>query len=179
MEEAEQRLREILGRAEKLGVPPVGLVGLCGAKRLLQKRRQTSLHSILAVFAGILSVTFALVYYLDLHTHSGFSRAWLKWNQQDLYDQMCTIHMPDQLVKIFRPPEDCAMCEGLTHVEKVSKISPNLFENTAFTTISKDKYKDIMNLIKFCSVEAGRFFTSLPHDLQLIGDFLQELANTV
>lgn len=89
MEQAEQRLQEILGRAEKLGVPPRGLVDLGAVKKLLARRQKSSSHhAVLPVLAGILSVTLALVYYLGLHTHYGFSRAWLKWHQQDLYDQM-------------------------------------------------------------------------------------------
>jgi hypothetical protein len=88
MEEAEQRLQEILGRAEKLGIPPRGLVRLGAVKKLLAKRQKSSQHAVFPVFAGVLSVTLALVYYLGLHTHNGFSRAWLKWHQQDLYDQM-------------------------------------------------------------------------------------------
>lgn len=88
MEQAEQRLQEILGRAEKLGIPPKGLVGLGAVKKLLDRRHKSTQHAVVPVLAGILSVTIALVYYLGLHTHYGFSRAWLKWHHQDLYDQM-------------------------------------------------------------------------------------------
>jgi hypothetical protein len=88
MEQAEQRLQEILGRAEKLGIPPKDVVGLGAVKKLLARRQKSSQHAVFPVLAGALSVTFALVYYLGLHTHYGFSRAWLKWHQQDLYDQM-------------------------------------------------------------------------------------------
>jgi amino acid permease len=94
MQEAEQRLQEILGRAEKLGIPPKGLVRLGAVKKLLAKRRQSSQHAVFPVLAGILSVTLALIYYLGLHTHYGFSRAWLKWHQQDVYDQMVSTFVP-------------------------------------------------------------------------------------
>lgn len=87
-EQAEQRLQEIVGRAEKLGVPSNGLLGLGAVKKLLARRQKSSQHAVFPVLAGILSVTLALVYYLGLHTHYGFSRAWLKWHQQDVYDQM-------------------------------------------------------------------------------------------
>jgi hypothetical protein len=87
MEQAEQRLQEILRRAEKFGVPPSGLVRLGAVKKLLAKRQQSS-HVIIPVLAGIISVTLALVYSLGLHTHYGFSRAWLKWHQLDVYDQV-------------------------------------------------------------------------------------------
>ena len=88
MEQAEQRLQEILGRAEKLQILPESLLHLGGVKKLLEKRRKKSSHAVLPVLAGVLSVTVAFVYYLGLHTHDGFSRAWLKWHQQDVYDQM-------------------------------------------------------------------------------------------
>ena len=88
MEQAEQRLQEIFGRAEKLGVPPKDFVRLGAVKKLLSKRQQSPHHAVFAVLAGILSVTLALVYYLGLHTHHGFSRAWLKWHHQDIYDSM-------------------------------------------------------------------------------------------
>ncbi|GFG33522.1 hypothetical protein Cfor_02428 [Coptotermes formosanus] len=130
MEEAEQRLQEIFGRAEKLGVPPKDFVRLGAVKKLLSKRQQSSHHAVFPVLAGILSVTLALVYYLGLHTHHGFSRAWLKWHHQDIYDSMCTVSMPDQLLKVFRPPVDCSMCQGINLIEKVARITPSQFEET-------------------------------------------------
>jgi amino acid permease len=94
MEQAEQRLQEILGRAEKLGVPPRGLVRLGAVKKLVAKRQQSSQHAFFPVLAGILSVTLALIYSLGLHTHYGFSRAWLKWHQLDVYDQVVSKFVP-------------------------------------------------------------------------------------
>lgn len=96
MEQAEQRLQEILGRAEKLGIPPNEFVRLGAVKKILSRRQQSAHHAALPILAGVLSVTLALVYYLGLHTHHGFSRAWLKWHHQDIYDPMvstlCDIH---------------------------------------------------------------------------------------
>ncbi|XP_066997152.2 uncharacterized protein [Anabrus simplex] len=127
MEEAEQRLHDIFGRAEKLGIPAAEVLRLGATKKLLA-RRQASRHAVLSFLAGILSVTLALVYQLSLHTHQGFSRAWLAWQHQDLHHQMCTIPMPDTLLKAVRPPEDCSMCRGLGTVEKVAGITSGYFE---------------------------------------------------
>ncbi|KAL0268798.1 UNVERIFIED_CONTAM: hypothetical protein PYX00_010613 [Menopon gallinae] len=37
--------------------------------------------------------------------------------------------MPDTLTKVFRPPVQCSMCQGITHVEKVANLTPDLFED--------------------------------------------------
>ncbi|XP_069688240.1 uncharacterized protein [Periplaneta americana] len=40
----------------------------------------------------------------------------------------CTINMPPQLVRVFRPPEDCDMCRGLRQVDRIANISPANFK---------------------------------------------------
>ncbi|PSN33933.1 hypothetical protein C0J52_23016 [Blattella germanica] len=36
--------------------------------------------------------------------------------------------MPQQLVRVFRPPEDCDMCRGLRQVDRIANISPANFK---------------------------------------------------
>ncbi|KAA0193817.1 hypothetical protein HAZT_HAZT004530 [Hyalella azteca] len=52
----------------------------------------------------------------------------------------CTIELPDRFQDIFRPVVDCAMCRNVTHVDKVARLSPQLFEqrrarDTSFPSI--------------------------------------------
>nr|CAD7196060.1 unnamed protein product [Timema douglasi] len=49
----------------------------------------------------------------------------------------CTVNMPQQLVRVFRPPEDCEMCRGLRQIDKVANITQESFHQR----------KDIMNLL--------------------------------
>ncbi|KAG8226926.1 hypothetical protein J437_LFUL004644, partial [Ladona fulva] len=123
-DEAEEKLRGILQKAAKLSLS-VG--SLEGAKKLLRGTSRTP-NSLLPLLTGVISVTIALLYCLGLYTHAGFARMYLKWQGADLYEELCAIYMPEQLVKAFRPPEDCSMCQGLTQVDKVVNISPDIFE---------------------------------------------------
>ncbi|KAA0202409.1 hypothetical protein HAZT_HAZT004529 [Hyalella azteca] len=63
-------------------------------------------------------------------------------------DASCTIELPDRFQDIFRPVVDCAMCRNVTHVDKVARLSPQLFEQrrahaTFFPAIkNKNSYID-------------------------------------
>ena len=45
-----------------------------------------------------------------------------------LFLLQCTINMPQQLLRLFRPPEDCDMCRGLRQVDRIANISPANFK---------------------------------------------------
>ncbi|XP_047738516.1 uncharacterized protein LOC108669977 [Hyalella azteca] len=53
---------------------------------------------------------------------------WLTWENVALHAEVCTIELPDRFQDIFRPVVDCAMCRNVTHVDKVARLSPQLFE---------------------------------------------------
>ncbi|XP_049954702.1 uncharacterized protein LOC126470740 [Schistocerca serialis cubense] len=129
--EAAARLRQLVARARALGAEaatrPAG-------RRLLADRCQPQASGappsspLALTLAGAACASLALLLALGLHTHGGFARAWLKWQRLDIYDEACTIQAPDIMTKVFRPPENCSMCVGVHHVEKVDNISPAVFE---------------------------------------------------
>lgn len=85
VEAASNKLREILARADKLGIPKHRLrtkLQLLGGLPAADKRTRAACNFL----AGVLSVTVALAYCIGLHTHDGFSRAWLKWHRNTLYE---------------------------------------------------------------------------------------------
>ncbi|XP_072384835.1 bifunctional arginine demethylase and lysyl-hydroxylase JMJD6 [Diabrotica undecimpunctata] len=48
-------------------------------------------------------------------------------NSDIFYNSECLIEMPADASKIFREPENCDFCKNITHVTKVSRISPEDF----------------------------------------------------
>ncbi|XP_064115206.1 LOW QUALITY PROTEIN: uncharacterized protein LOC135221330 [Macrobrachium nipponense] len=83
---------------------------------------------IYGVIVATIAVAFAFVNYYELHTHHGFAKFWLLWENVDLTVEQCTIEMPSSVQDIFRPPVECSMCRHVTHVERVSTITPAEFE---------------------------------------------------
>lgn len=45
-----------------------------------------------------------------------------------IYLSQCLIEPPDLFQKIFRPAEDCSMCQNIQQVEKLANIDPDYFE---------------------------------------------------
>ncbi|XP_063218652.1 uncharacterized protein LOC134528915 [Bacillus rossius redtenbacheri] len=136
MDEAARRLRDIAARADKLGVRAADVASLRSAGRLLGLARREGREGragragrgLAALAGGVLCVTALLACQLELHSRRGFSRAWLTWHRLRLHDHMCTIDLPDYLVSFFRPPEACSMCRDVSQVDKISNISPQVFE---------------------------------------------------
>ncbi|XP_074109984.1 bifunctional arginine demethylase and lysyl-hydroxylase JMJD6 [Cotesia typhae] len=52
----------------------------------------------------------------------------VKSHFSDLQFQKCLIEPPDIFQKIFRPAEDCSMCQSIQQVEKLANIDPDFFE---------------------------------------------------
>ncbi|KAJ9579290.1 hypothetical protein L9F63_024603, partial [Diploptera punctata] len=96
----------------------------------VQGRRGTvllnSTHSSIAVLIDLLWVPLPKINLSTLQRQNLFGD--FSWKKENILECICTISMPDQLLKTFRPPEDCSMCRGLHQVDKVSKISPGQFE---------------------------------------------------
>ncbi|XP_066962042.1 bifunctional arginine demethylase and lysyl-hydroxylase JMJD6-like [Macrobrachium rosenbergii] len=80
------------------------------------------------VVVGAVAMVIALIHYYELHTHHGFAKFWLRWENLDLHVEQCTIEMPPSVQDVFRPPVECDMCRQVTHVERVHTITPSEFE---------------------------------------------------
>ncbi|ODM94654.1 hypothetical protein Ocin01_12024 [Orchesella cincta] len=88
------------------------------------KPRKPSKSNFFGVFFSIL----AFIFYFELHTITGFSRLWLKWENVELRSVECTIESPNLAMELFRPPVSCAICHNVKSVDRVSGISPAEFE---------------------------------------------------
>ncbi|XP_046683673.1 bifunctional arginine demethylase and lysyl-hydroxylase JMJD6-B-like [Homalodisca vitripennis] len=128
MEEAATRLSAILARAESLTVDPRDLPASHKLLSRMPASPRRGQGSLLYFLAGVVTVTVAVAYGLQLYTHAGLARALLKWRGYDIYRERCAVTLPDKLVNWVRPAEDCTMCVGITQVDKVSGILPEEFE---------------------------------------------------
>ncbi|CAG7821994.1 unnamed protein product [Allacma fusca] len=77
---------------------------------------------------GLFFLILACIFYFELHTSSGFTRLWLKWENVDLGSVECTIESPHLAMEIFRPPVPCIFCQNVKSADRVENISPAEFE---------------------------------------------------
>ncbi|KAL3858860.1 hypothetical protein ACJMK2_009109 [Sinanodonta woodiana] len=54
---------------------------------------------------------------------------WFDFYGADVEKEPCIINLPEAIVDVFRPPVDCAICRGITAVDRVSNITSEEFEN--------------------------------------------------
>ncbi|CAL8070830.1 unnamed protein product [Orchesella dallaii] len=91
---------------------------------IMLKPRKPSKSNFFGVFFSIL----AFIFYFELHTITGFSRLWLKWENVELRSVECTIESPNLAMEVFRPPVSCDICHNINSVDRVNEISPLEFE---------------------------------------------------
>ena len=53
---------------------------------------------------------------------------WFEWNDYDVYKEPCLLNNIEGLSSLFRPPVDCGFCVNLTGIDRVSNLTPNMFE---------------------------------------------------
>ncbi|KAG8325442.1 hypothetical protein J6590_067465 [Homalodisca vitripennis] len=85
MEEAATRLSAILARAESLTVDPRDLPASHKLLSRMPASPRRGQGSLLYFLAGVVTVTVAVAYGLQLYTHAGLARALLKWRGYDIY----------------------------------------------------------------------------------------------
>lgn len=130
--EAKRRLREIVRKSEKFGITRDEMMKLPTISKLrsLIGRRSMALTwvwqgsgwVILIAAAAFASLAAVFVCYAGNPVSDTL--------RQQQYQALCTIDMPQQLVRVFRPPEDCSMCRGLRRIDRVSNLSPIGFQET-------------------------------------------------
>jgi len=50
-----------------------------------------------------------------------------EWNNCETLFQ-CWITTPSFVQKLFRPPQDCSICQDVQQVDKLSAVDPTIFE---------------------------------------------------
>lgn len=134
VEAARRRLRDVVRRGEKLGLTRNDLASLPAARRLIgsgSRRCWRNISLTVTVLVVILSITAVLAKCYVYHeaTTSSYTAAPMDpWWQQQQLQGLCTISMPQQLIRMFRPPENCDMCRGLRQVDRIANISPANFK---------------------------------------------------
>ncbi|XP_045446983.1 uncharacterized protein LOC123655191 [Melitaea cinxia] len=82
-----------------------------------------------------------------------FASAVIWWFYSEAMITGCFVYLPDQLKSLFRQPEDCSMCIGVTDVTRLENISADEFEELyAYNTkpvIVTDATKDWEAIEKF------------------------------
>ncbi|KAF2885010.1 hypothetical protein ILUMI_21184, partial [Ignelater luminosus] len=107
MQKAEKRLNAILRKSKNSGIPVENLKNLDVVQTIYHlKHPGNRKRYVFAVLTGFL---FALA---------------IAFNNSE-----CLIELPQDSSKIFREPENCDICIGVDHVNKVQNISPADFED--------------------------------------------------
>ena len=79
------------------------------------------LAALMAVFVGMLCVNWPIQ-----------RRTLLDWyfyaQDMETEKEQCIVELHDAFLDVLRPPVDCAICENVTEVDRVSNLSQSLFE---------------------------------------------------
>lgn len=61
-------------------------------------------------------------------THERMAEIWFDALDRDIDREACLVEVPEFIQDYTRPPVDCFVCNGIRRIEKVSKITPEEFE---------------------------------------------------
>ena len=53
---------------------------------------------------------------------------WFRYSDLDIDKENCLVELNDVFLDVVRPPVDCSICEKVETVDKVTNLSPELFE---------------------------------------------------
>ncbi|KAK6634576.1 hypothetical protein RUM43_011977 [Polyplax serrata] len=125
--QARRRLSKIVKRAERSGCSLSDLVCLSSAERIIGISRNMEKTFFKRYQILISTAVFCILVHAGILSPS--SIPWLRWSRwSNMRNDPCTLEMPDELTKIFRPPVACTICRDVTAVEKVANLSPAIFE---------------------------------------------------
>ncbi|XP_065349796.1 uncharacterized protein LOC135945823 isoform X1 [Cloeon dipterum] len=125
------RLRRLLAKCEKAGVPPASVASLTAARKLRAaafSRSGCKWPPLRATcVAGAIFIC-CVGWFTGLLLTPAVVSTYLSWWGGSIQDEKCLLANPDWLQDSTRPPEDCSICAGVDTVDRVSQISPQLFE---------------------------------------------------
>nr|XP_018904172.1 PREDICTED: F-box protein At5g06550-like isoform X4 [Bemisia tabaci] len=128
-ETAMVRLEEIMERATKMGVSTGDLRGSRAVKLLLGLGREKSVGGgSVGFWAVVLAAVLASQFLWSSDPQTELLKAWFTLRRTAMDVEKCISYVPDSLSYLFRPVEDCSICLNVSHVDKVSDISPSEFE---------------------------------------------------
>lgn len=140
--------QKLVEKAESLGISPDDLLSLesvqkLRAPRAVRTKTWTSLgsltsvdcHDVLVIGLKVSLVLICAVLIASVSlalewpfTQRQFLQRYFDFYDLDIENANCILDWPDKVIDFARPPVDCRICEGITKVKKVSKLSPEEFE---------------------------------------------------
>lgn len=89
------------------------------------QRTKCFFYGSMALFALIFCVFFLNVPV----TGEQVTAFWYEWNDYDIYKEPCLLNNIEGLSSLFRPPVNCRFCINLTSIDRVSNLTPHIFED--------------------------------------------------
>ena len=91
------------------------------------------LFLLVVVFVLLLSISFIIEWPFSKQQ---YIHAYFRMTEEDIHNEPCLVEWNDRILDMARPPVDCKMCRGLKQVQRVSKITPEMFEeNWAYSSV--------------------------------------------
>ena len=124
---------KIKQKALSLGITPKQLASLDSVHKLQAPRwKWASVRKYvrkLLLVGTVLVVVLGIMFAIDWPISKRHAaQAWFYILDRDIERETCILEMNELVLDITRPPVNCAMCRGISQVEKVSSISPEEFE---------------------------------------------------
>lgn len=160
----EKKIQSIIEQCESLSIDDIEKLSNYKKLKTLSKiksKGRCDIYLVLAVIFGLLGLITTGI------SRIGFERV-LDYSYQrifsiDIYHEECLAPKLESLIDIFRPPTSCDICRNIDHIERVSNITREEFENkyayTNHPVIITDAMNDWLALEKF----SFKFFKRLYH----------------
>ncbi len=138
--EITDKFAKLMVRARKLGLKPCDIDSLPAVQELrtkktsscvawwYQKTRKLPTKALLSVWVVFQACLFAVLLFDLPVSKQSVINFWFFWSGYDIEKEPCLVILNDKIVDITRPPVDCRICDGLTEVDRVRKITPEQFE---------------------------------------------------
>lgn len=95
-------------------------------KNILLKPRHV--RNILSIILAVLASTVFVIVSEWPVTNKDVLAFWLRSHGAEPSKERCLVDMTGDFMDIVRPPIDCRFCEGVTQIDRVSNITPEMFE---------------------------------------------------
>ena len=132
-EEFRKKFDTIRQRAIDLGINPEQLEDLDSLQDLRAVRKWETIAldlalPVLGVLIAIIGLFLVILLIQWPITREQVTRYWFDVYDRDLDMEPCLVELGDSLVDLARPPVNCDICKDIKSVDRVTKISPEIFE---------------------------------------------------
>ncbi|CAF3193825.1 unnamed protein product [Rotaria sp. Silwood2] len=125
----DQKIQSIIQQCESLSIDDIEK--LSNYKKLkaissIKSRGRCDIYLVLAIIFGLLSVFTTGITHIGIEHFLEYS--YRKIFSIDIYREECLAPKFESIIDIFRPPTSCDICHKLDHIERVSNITREEFE---------------------------------------------------